>query len=135
MRIHEDLFRLLDEHTPFLRSLHARGSFAPVAVSIGTKGEVTGHALTTERPEDDVSVEYALDHFAHRFQLALRDEKIRAAAIFFHGCSVGDSIRPALTVDEVNTLVAWLDHVSGQSFQALIPYASLDSGKWRIMTR
>ena len=136
MHIDDDLRRLIDEHLPFVRSLHARGSLAPVAVSMKMNGVITGHALVMEsREAREVSVDYALRRFTDQFQQAFHDRRIRAAAIFFHGSAVGTTIRPALSVDQANTLVVWLDNISGDSFQATIPYANLDSGRWEIAHR
>jgi hypothetical protein len=121
-RIHEDLLQMLEGHMPLLQTLHARRSLAPLAASMDLSGEVTGSALTVEAGHETPSVDFALNYFAEQFRTQFRDRRIRAAAIFFHGHYQSGSVRPARTAEEANTLVAWLEHASGQSVEAVIAY-------------
>lgn len=138
MRVHTDLLALLDSQLPLLKGLHANGSLAPVAAAMDPNGKIKGHAFVAEHGhEEDLSVKNVMDYFSGKFREAFQQDKIVAAAIFFHGRSAGQSVRPALTADQANVLVAWLDHASGQSLQAIIAYvrnfemSGRETGGWR----
>lgn len=135
MPIHDDLAQLLDSQLEFLQSLHAEGDLAPLAASMDLEGEVRGQALTVAPGHENPPIAFALNYFAERFRAAFKDGRIRAAAVFFHGNTAGGSTRPALTREEANSLVAWLEHASGQSVQAVIGYSMEEvlpgAGSWK----
>ncbi len=123
--IARDLLDLLEGRLPLLGGLHARDSLAPLAASMDASGRVTGEALTADCPTN-VSVEGTLDQFARQFGRAFAaGRSIRAAGIFFHGRAEDRTIRAAHTMEEANALVAWLQHESGQSVQAIMLYERL----------
>jgi hypothetical protein len=122
MLVSQDLLVLIERQMPLLRELHRLGSLAPVAATMDEGGEVTGEAFTNDEAAN-VPVENTLDRFARQFARAFADgEPIKAAAIFFHGHTADASVHAAHTIDEANAIVAWLQHQTGQSVQAVIRY-------------
>ncbi|MDA0661125.1 MAG: hypothetical protein O3C60_20170 [Planctomycetota bacterium] len=131
-----DFLCILAHHLPFLQDLHARNSLAPLAASLQTSGEVLGNAFTVQEGGKSPSFQYVLSHFAQQFRAGFRQQTIRAAAFFFHGCVHNDAVREARTMAEANSIVAWLEHASGQSIEAVIRYSlgvrssSSDAVQW-----
>lgn len=120
--IHSDYHCILANHLPFLQDLHARNSLAPLAASLQTSGEVVGNAFTVQDGHQGPTFEHVLSHYARQFREAFRQQSIRAAAFFFHGCVDGNSVREARTVEEANSIVAWFEHVSSRPIEAVIFY-------------
>ena len=118
----QELIVIIEHQLPLLQQLHRSGSLAPVAATMDAAGEVTGEAFTNDEAAN-VPVENTVDRFARQFARAFADgAPLKAAAIFFHGHAADSIVRAAHTAEEANVLVAWLQHESGQSVQAVIPY-------------
>ena len=117
-----EVLDLLESQMPLVRALHQRGSLAPLAASMNASGEIAGTALSSEG-RTDVSVESTLHQFARTFgRVFAAGQSLKAAGIFFHGHAEDRIVRAAHTVREANALVAWLQHDSGQSVQAVMLY-------------
>lgn len=123
MLVAQDLVVLIEREMPTLQELHRIGNLTPVAATMDGTGEVSGEAFTTDVAAN-VPVENTLDRFARQFARAFAEgEPMKAAAIFFHGRAEDGMVRAAHTPDEANAIVGWLQHETGQSVQAVLPYA------------
>ncbi|KAF0812413.1 hypothetical protein IGB42_03081 [Andreprevotia sp. IGB-42] len=126
MALHPQLDELIHGVLPMVQDFHRKGMFAPHAATIDDKGKLSGHALTTDGTTQ-FSVAQALEHFENTFALQAKSGEIQAASIFYHSPGIGGStgkvqLPPAITTDECRTIVALLEHSSGDSVYLLIPY-------------
>jgi hypothetical protein len=101
--------------------------FAPHAATIDAAGSVAGHALTTDGTAQ-LSVSQAIEHFERKFAERANMNQIQGTGIFYHSPGIDSStgsvsLPPAMTTDECRTLVALLEHASGNSVYLLIPYS------------
>jgi hypothetical protein len=119
-----DILDLLESQMPLLRALHRRGNLAPIAASMDPDGNIGADSLAAEDLTDS-SVETTLYQFARRFGRALESHALRAAGIFFHGHTEDRIVEAAHTLGTANALVAWLQHESGLSVQAVMRYERL----------
>lgn len=127
MALHPQLDELIHRVLPMVQDFHQRGMFSPHAATIDAAGSVAGHALTTDG-STQLSVQQAIDHFEQKFSLNAERNEIQGAGIFYHSPGVTSSggrvsLPPATTTEECRTLVALLEHASGDSVYLLVPYA------------
>lgn len=134
--IEEELLALVDDQLDLLKSLHRRGSLAPLAAAMDSQGRINGLALTTKDPTtDDRSVEDALDFFRKQFQDDAIKGALVACAIFYHGChgpgKGAFNIAPAQSTADADCIVALLDHRDGQAITCVIQYTETTDGAWQ----
>ena len=127
MALHPQLDELIHRVLPVVQDFHRKGMLAPHAATIDSKGELSGHALTTDGTTQ-LSVSQAIEHFESKFALQARSGEIQAASVFYHSPGIDASadgvlLPPASTTDECRTVVALLEHSSGDSVYLLIPYS------------
>lgn len=127
MALHPQLDELINRVLPVVQDFHQRDMFAPHAATIDGAGSVVGHALTTDG-STQLSVEQAIKHFEQQFSRNADLNEIQGAGIFYHSPGILTSegkvsLPPATTTDECRTLVALLEHASGESVYLLVPYA------------
>ena len=126
MALHPQLDDLIQRVLPVVQDFHRKGMFAPHAATIDATGALTGRALTSDGTTQ-LSVSQSLEHFEDTFTKLARSGEIQGAGIFYHSPGIdaraeGLSLPPASTTDECHTLVALLEHASGDSVYLLIPY-------------
>ncbi len=126
MALHHQLDELINRVLPVVQDFHQKGMFSPHAATIDAAGKVAGHALTTDG-STQLSVAQAISHFEQKFSTHASHSEIQAAGIFYHSPGIDTSgatvsLPPASTTDECQTLVALLEHASGDSVYLLIPY-------------
>lgn len=126
MALHQQLDELIQRVLPVVQDFHREGMFAPHAASIDKAGAIAGHALTTD-DTTQLSVSQAIEHFEGRFSQLAKSGEIQATGIFYHSLGIDASgnavsLPPASNSDECRTLVALLEHASGDSVYLLIPY-------------
>jgi hypothetical protein len=121
MVLHAQLDELISTLLPFVKEFHARGQLGAHAASINSDGEVIGSALIVEK-DRHLSASEALNYFESTFRQAAQAREIVASGIFYHGVGLADPARAAQTEDEACTLVALLEHQSGQSVIYVVPY-------------
>jgi hypothetical protein len=134
MALHPELDELIHRVLPVVQGFHSKGMFSPHAATINNAGELSGHALTTDGTAQ-LSVLQTIEHFEDRFAGQAKTGEIRATGIFYHspGIDVSGnrvstpgykvSLPPADTTDECRTVVALLEHSSGDSVYLLVPYS------------
>jgi|EndMetStandDraft_5_1072996.scaffolds.fasta_scaffold56024_5 hypothetical protein len=127
MALHQQLDELIQRVLPVVQDFHRKGMFAPHAASIDKAGTLAGHALTTDGTTQ-LSVSQAIEHFESRLSQQANVGEIQAAGIFYHSPGIDASgsrvsLPPASNTDECRTLVASLEHASGDSVYLLIPYS------------
>lgn len=121
--ISQDLQELVLSHVPFLKSLHAHQSLAPLCGVIDAAGEVGGYALTfKDESAAQISVRGALAQLVRDTRAQLRDRELRAVGVFFHGVISDEGYRVADSVDEANAILGWLEDVDGQGMQMSLRY-------------
>jgi hypothetical protein len=131
MALHQQLDELIHRLLPVVQDFHRKGMFAPHAASIDNAGALAGNALTTDDTKQ-LSVSQAIEHFESRFSQQAKSGKIQATGIFYHSPGIDASsgavsLPPASNTDECRTLVALLEHASGDSVYLLIPYSGVSS--------
>lgn len=127
MAIHQQLDELIHHVLPVVQDFHRKGMFAPHAASINNAGALAGHALTADGTTQ-LSVSQAIEHFEYRFSQQAKSGEIQATGIFYHSPGIDTSsstvtLPPASNTNECRTLVALLEHASGDSVYLLIPYS------------
>lgn len=123
---HPQMIELFDRMMPMVKHFHANAQFAPHAATMDMAGEVTGQALTTDG-RTQLTLEQTIEYFEARFRAQAQAGQILASGVFYHGSGIrpGDGIvtlPPATVVEEAVALVALLEHVSGDSVFAYVPY-------------
>lgn len=126
MALHAQLDELIHSVLPVVQHFHSKGMFAPHAATMNVAGELSGHALTTDGTAQ-LSVMQTIEHFESKFAEQARAGEIRATGVFYHspGVDVSSgsvSLPPADTSDECRTIVALLEHASGDSVYLLVSY-------------
>lgn len=127
MALHQQLDELISRVLPVVQDFHRKSMFAPHAATIDAAGSVAGHALTTDGTTQ-LSVSQAIEHFERKFAEQAKVNEIQGAGIFYHSPGIDTSagsvsLPPAMTTDECRTLVALLEHASGNSVYLLLPYS------------
>lgn len=126
MALHQQLDELIQRVLPVVQDFHRKGMFAPHAATMDSQGELAGHALTADGGTQ-LSVSQAIAHFESKFVLQAKSGDIQATGIFYHSPGIDASsgqvvLPPASNTDECRTVVALLEHASGDSVYLLIPY-------------
>ncbi|WP_141758594.1 hypothetical protein [Duganella sp. HH105] len=126
MALHAQLDELIHRVLPVVQHFHSTGMFAPHAATINAAGELAGHALTTDG-STQLSVQQTIEHFETKFAEQAESREIEATGIFYHSSGIDTSatrvsLPPAGTTDECKTIVALLEHSSGDSVYLLVPY-------------
>lgn len=127
MALHPQLEELIDRLLPVVQDFHRKRMFSPHAATVDAAGSVSGHALTNDG-STHVSVLQAIEHFERKFSRQADLNEIHGTGIFYHSPGIDTStgvviVPPAATTDECRTLVALLEHASGDSFYLLLPYS------------
>jgi hypothetical protein len=127
MALNPQLDELIHLMLPVVQDFHCKGMFAPHAATIDSNGELSGRALTTDGTTP-FSVSQAIEHFESEFALQAKSGQIQATGIFYHSPGIYASatriiLPPASTTDECRTVVALLEHSSGDSVYLLVPYS------------
>jgi hypothetical protein len=128
MSLHPQLEQLIDTMLPFVKEFHGNLQLAPHAASMTVSGEVLGSALVIDEGRENISVEYAIEHFEKEYRESATQGKIIASAIFFHGIEAQKGIFPATSISEAANLIVALEHHSGQSIYLAIPYHASSNG-------
>jgi hypothetical protein len=127
MALHSQLDELIHRVLPVVQHFHSKGTFAPHAATVDNVGELSGHALTTDS-STQLSVMETIEHFEKQFAQKAKSGEIQAAGIFYHSPGIDATVNsislpPADSTDDCHTLVALLEHASGDSVYLLIPYS------------
>lgn len=128
MAIHPQLDALIHRVLPVVQDFHRKGMFAPHAATISKTGELSGLALTSDGTTQ-LSVPQTIEYFESKFVQQATSGEIQATGIFYHSpgidVSVGTiSLPPANTTDECKSIVALLEHSSGDSVYLVVPYGN-----------
>ncbi len=127
MALHAQLDDLLERFLPMVQHFHSQGMFSPHAVTLGSDGELTGRAVTTDGTAQ-VSLEHTIANFESNFREMAAAGTIHASGIFYHSPGIDTStgtlsLPPAHTVDECRSLVGMIEHICGQSLYIQISYS------------
>lgn len=127
MPLHPQLDEMIHRVLPVVQDFHRKAMFAPHAATIDASGELSGHTLTTDS-STSLSVAQAIEHFESKFSLQAQSREIQAMGIFYHSLGIDGSVErfslpPANIMDECRTVVALLEHSSGDSAYLVIPYS------------
>lgn len=127
MALHQHLDDLINRVLPVVQHFHERGMFAPHAATVDETGELTGRALTTDGTTQ-LSVAETIEHFECTFRQLAATEQIQASGIFYHSPGIDTStgvvsLPPAKDTSKCRTLVALLEHASGDAVYLVVPYS------------
>lgn len=134
MALHQDLNGMINAMLPIVKQFHGKSQLAPHAASITNDGQVRGSALVKTRKQN-IGVSEAVNYFEEEFRKAAEAGTIIASAIFFHGLLMiqpgahpAVAAHPAETNKDARSVIALLEHNTGESLYLVIPYKSTPNG-------